>query len=146
MGAGVLRRCGLLVLACLALLGPGACQSAPPVDVLPLPAPPAPEPVVIHVAVPDPAPEPDPLPTPRPDPIDNAPPEAGVVARSAVDWVEKGTPRADLEPLPTPRKRVARERGGEVWVYVLDEQHPEGGAVHWEIHIVDGLVVASFAF
>ena len=93
-----------------------------------------------------PAPPP-PIPVP-PDPVDPpTPPEPTTgVPRSTFDAVAIGDPEAVLVDLPAPWRMVRTDGGKTIWVWELDEVRPGGGPILWEVHVVGGLVVASFAW
>lgn len=93
-----------------------------------------------------PAPPP-PIPVP-PDPVDPpVPPEpTATVPRTIFDDLKVGDDASVLGGLPPPERTVNTDGGKTIWVWVLDEQRPDGSSIRWEVHVVDGKIVASFAW
>lgn len=116
-------------LVLLLLLTLAACQPS----IIPAPpTPPAPVPVPVPVPIPTPVPvPPEPIPIPPDDPL----------APYAV--VQVGDQEALLATLPgTPTKTVVAST--TIWAWTTTKPRAGGGFVVWEIHVVGGLVVASF--
>lgn len=95
--------------------------------------------------VPGPVPVPPAPPVPPGPPSPPPEPQPTGLTRATFADVAVGADAVVLDSLPRPLRKVT-DYGRTLYVWRLDEARPDGGFVNWQIQVVDGKVVASFAW
>ena len=87
---------------------------------------------------------PPPVPPTPPVPPDPAPPEV-FVDRATMEAFQPGMAADALSELPEPSD-VVKVGDKTIYVWLTNEPRPDGGFVHWEVHVKDGLITLSGDF
>lgn len=93
------------------------------------------------------APAPIPIPVPPEPPTPTPPPPPSGLSLDDFSFVELGAEVGPLlAALPAPTVTMPQEGRKTVYGWRLIDTRPDGGYIWWEVHAVDGKVVASFAW